>query len=90
LILSRSFGSRLEDPRQASLIGADPTRIAVGVPPILIDAGGVLEGREGIVALPRAGTLLGQLYESLVTQRQAGRRSTSSSNVGTDVSSLWR
>ena len=62
-IPSRNYFSRLAHPDKHHL--ADP---ALAAALLGIDAGGLLEGREGIVALPRAGTLLGHLFESLVTQ----------------------
>ncbi len=62
-IPSRNYFSRLAHPDKHHL--ADP---ALAAALLGIDAGRLLEGHEGTVALPRAGTLLGHLFESLVTQ----------------------
>jgi predicted AAA+ superfamily ATPase len=62
-IPSRNYFSRLAHPDKHHL--ADP---ALAAALLGIGAEGLLEGREGTVALPRDGTLLGHLFESLVTQ----------------------
>lgn len=62
-IPSRNYFSRLAHPDKHHL--ADPA-LAAGL--LGVGAEALLEGREGTVALPRDGTLLGHLFESLVTQ----------------------
>lgn len=62
-IPSRNYFSRLAHPDKHHL--ADP---ALAAALLGVGAGGLLEGNEGTVALPRDGTLLGHLFESLVTQ----------------------
>jgi predicted AAA+ superfamily ATPase len=62
-IPSRNYFSRLSHPDKHHL--ADPALAAT-----LLGVGteGLLEGEDGRVAMPRDGTLLGHLFESLVTQ----------------------
>ena len=62
-IPSRNYFSRLSHPDKHHL--ADPALAAT-----LLGVGteGLLEGQDGRVAMPRDGTLLGHLFESLVTQ----------------------
>lgn len=62
-IPSRSYFSRLAHPDKHHL--ADP---ALAAALLGVGAERLLEGREGTVAIPRDGTLLGHLFESLVTQ----------------------
>jgi hypothetical protein len=62
-IPSRNYFSRLAHPDKHHL--ADP---ALATTLLGVGAEGLLEGREGTVPLPRDGTLLGHLFESLVTQ----------------------
>jgi len=62
-IPSRNYFSRLAHPDKHQL--ADP---ALAASLLGVGAEALLEGREGTVALPRDGTLLGHLFESLVTQ----------------------
>lgn len=62
-IPSRNYFSRLAHPDKHHL--ADP---ALAAALLGVGAEGLLEGREGTVAIPRDGTLLGHLFESLVTQ----------------------
>ena len=61
-IPSRNYFSRLAYPNKHHL--ADPA-LATSLLGIRVEA--LLEGREGTVPLPRDGTLLGHLFESLVT-----------------------
>jgi uncharacterized protein len=62
-IPSQNYFSRLAHPDKHQL--ADP---ALAASLLGVGAEALLEGREGTVALPRDGTLLGHLFESLVTQ----------------------
>jgi len=62
-IPSRNYFSRLAHPDKHHL--ADP---ALAAALLGVGAEGLLEGREGTVVMPRDGTLLGHLFESLVTQ----------------------
>ena len=62
-IPSRNYFSRLAHPDKHHL--ADPA-LAVTLLGVGLEA--LLDGEEGGVSLPRAGTLLGHLFESLVTQ----------------------
>ncbi len=59
---SRNYFSRLAHPEKHHL--ADPA-LAASLLGIRVEA--LLEGREGAVPLPRDGTLLGHLFESLIT-----------------------
>jgi hypothetical protein len=62
-IPSRNYFSRLAHPDKHHL--ADP---ALAAALLGVGAEGLLEGREGTVAIARDGTLMGHLFESLVTQ----------------------
>lgn len=59
----RNYFSRLAQPEKHHL--ADP---ALAATLLGIDEQALLEGRDAIVRVPRDGTLLGHLFESLVTQ----------------------
>jgi hypothetical protein len=62
-IPTRNYFSRLAHPEKHHLV--DP---ALAAALLGVGAGALLEGHEGTVAIPRDGTLLGHLFESLVTQ----------------------
>lgn len=62
-IPSHNYFSRLAHPDKHHL--ADPALAAVLLG---VNEGSLLEGAEGAVPIPRDGTLLGHLFESLVTQ----------------------
>ena len=61
-IPSRNYFSRLAQPEKHHL--ADPALVTALLG---IDSAALLEGNEGLVTVPRDGTLLGHLFESLVT-----------------------
>jgi hypothetical protein len=60
---TRNYFSRLAHPDKHQL--ADP---ALAATLLGVDAEALLEGAEGTVAVPRDGTLVGHLFEALVTQ----------------------
>jgi uncharacterized protein len=62
-IPSRNYFARLAKPEKHHL--TDP---ALAATLLGVDVDGLLAGDEGAVAAPRDGTLLGQLFEALVTQ----------------------
>jgi hypothetical protein len=61
-IPSRNYFSRLAQPEKHHL--ADPALVTALLG---IDSAALLEGNDGAVAVPRDGTLLGHLFEALVT-----------------------